>query len=744
MPNFSEQVVDDSGYRRPVEGAMVYLLDRSGALSVTTGPNPTTTDNFGVFNFTATDGVYIFSVRQGGIEIARGNAIIGNPPEYTGPPGPADNTYATYAALLASDPARKSARLVPQSGETEPAGNFSYLGGKWVRQTADGITFKQPTAGAVVRNTQEELAAVGARPAQFGADLTGATDATAQVTAWLARGGELYIPQGDVYQYRGNLSISKSGSRIVGGGRLVVTADVANKEAIIVAADDCLIEGITVANPSKVNPRTGDQTNGISIRGNRNRIQNCTVLDFQMGITVQVTGEYFDNVIAFNYVRVIGAGAGPTALTDSMGEDRGIGIADYGARTRIVGNTVQAAEALYSFQNGSLVPGNSFNDCCLGIVSEGLDNFAGDQSSPDISSGSELIGNIVVPSKDGKGRFRRCISIEGGRHTRVIGNYCRGWTWNGIWLVGNSSNSIVEANNFVGDTPTDDRTGAIWGPVKSAIHVYVQGGVRLANARVHGNILEMRTNLGNGIVLYAITGGILRDISVTDNRCTTGVPMNGDGLIVAGADTGISLAGNTVTGLWANSLQLNNTAGVVVRGGWLSGANAAAITGASVTQAEIAGVTMSDCRDGISVTSGSYLLRNNTFYRIGRFALIGETISNIAFVGNAYENGAATTYFFNSTVRAVSGNLNFPVFGGSQNYTPAAIADGTGVSVDVSTPMAMPGDRVRVSYSQPLQGVVAIGAVKAAGTVTARLQNWTGAAVTLAAGTISVAIERGV
>ncbi len=61
---------------------------------------------------------------------------------YKGDPGdtgPADNTYRTYAALLASDPTRKSATLVPDPGETEAPGHFSHIGGKWVRQAANGI-----------------------------------------------------------------------------------------------------------------------------------------------------------------------------------------------------------------------------------------------------------------------------------------------------------------------------------------------------------------------------------------------------------------------------------------------------------------------------------------------------------------------------------------------------------------------------------------------------------------------------
>lgn len=81
--------------------------------------------------------------------------MIGGP---AGNTGPADNTYTTYADLLASDPSRKSARLVPQAGETEPAGNFSYIGGSWVRQRSDGIATRLPSVAAVVRSQDDKNA----------------------------------------------------------------------------------------------------------------------------------------------------------------------------------------------------------------------------------------------------------------------------------------------------------------------------------------------------------------------------------------------------------------------------------------------------------------------------------------------------------------------------------------------------------------------------------------------------------
>lgn len=78
-------------------------------------------------------------------------------PGAPGATGPADNTYTTLAALLASDGSRKSARLVPQAGETAPAGNFNYINGAWVRQAADGVQYTPSLVPAPPRQVNRVL-----------------------------------------------------------------------------------------------------------------------------------------------------------------------------------------------------------------------------------------------------------------------------------------------------------------------------------------------------------------------------------------------------------------------------------------------------------------------------------------------------------------------------------------------------------------------------------------------------------
>lgn len=127
--------------------------------------NMAKTDNFGNLDFYVEPGTYDLEIyapnatslimRVPNVAMDSGKGEKGDEGK-PGPPGAADNTYTTFASLIASDPARKSARLVPEPGETEPAGNFNYIGGIWVRQQDDGLTFQQAGAGAVPRTTRDK------------------------------------------------------------------------------------------------------------------------------------------------------------------------------------------------------------------------------------------------------------------------------------------------------------------------------------------------------------------------------------------------------------------------------------------------------------------------------------------------------------------------------------------------------------------------------------------------------------
>lgn len=78
---------------------------------------------------------------------------------------------------------------------------------------------------------------------------------------------------------------------------------------------------------------------------------------------------------------------------------------------------------------------------------------------------------------------------------------------------------------------------------------------------------------------------------------------------------------------------------------------------------------------------------------------------------------------------------------GSLSWSPGALASGAGAtSAAISVAGAAFGDYVLVSAPYDLQGVLASAYVNAAGTVCLRVQNQTGASVTLGAGTWNVRI----
>lgn len=104
-----------------------------------------------------------------------------------GDPGASDNTYTSYAALVASDPTRLVARLVGDA--VVPDGNYSYRDGAWRRQSGRGISFTAKGNGAIERDI-ERKAQEAVSVADFGAVCDGVTDDAAAVTLANAAAGK--------------------------------------------------------------------------------------------------------------------------------------------------------------------------------------------------------------------------------------------------------------------------------------------------------------------------------------------------------------------------------------------------------------------------------------------------------------------------------------------------------------------------------------------------------------------------
>ncbi len=439
----------------------------------------------------------------------------------------------------------------------------------------------------------------GASPVDHGADPTGQRDATEALRRWLAQGGELVLPAGSRFAVSDTIAIRRANTRISGRGSLIARAGtLVNKALLAVEADDCIIDGIYLENPDRIGAGDGLQSFGIELFGHRNRVLNCTVLDFQMCLGIAPTGEFYDNVFAFNNCRVLGAGR----FGEGKGEDRGDGIADFGARTRIIANMIEAA----SGRDGVA------NDCRIGIDVERLPGYERDATGIDNNAGTEIIGNVVIPSPDGTGRFRRCYSVEGISHCRVIGNYGRGWTWDGLWLVGSSNHTIVSGNTFRQDLIGHSRAGAEWQPDRAAILIYAASGVALRDVLVSGNMVDIASGDFNGIQVRS-AGGQVSGVVISDNICTitrratNTVPC---GMLVTDARD-IQLIGNRVDGPWWRGIRIQTCPDAEVATCRISGVEgfALSVQGASVRLGQN---SIGSCAGGIeSAGNSEYLIDGN-------------------------------------------------------------------------------------------------------------------------------------
>lgn len=245
MASYRDTVNDD--YGRPIPGVLVYVFDKLGALATLDNgqANPITTDVLGAFAFSVVDGVYALEFRFAGVTRRQDNVIIGTPADFVGPTGPADNTYTSYAAMQASDPTRRSARLV---GDTDnpphpdgPYSNPTQTIGGWIAQPSDGITYDRAVTGSRKRPAKSKLddiisvldfipvelhAAIQART--YTGDLSAYVNAAIRYVDNLANvsfggGATLYFPAGD-YPAQIDASNSNPGSfftniRLLGDGR---------------------------------------------------------------------------------------------------------------------------------------------------------------------------------------------------------------------------------------------------------------------------------------------------------------------------------------------------------------------------------------------------------------------------------------------------------------------------------------------------------------------------------------------
>lgn len=167
MPDYSDFVRDD--YTRPILGAVAQLFDVDGATLI----DSAVTGLDGQFTVTAPDGKYLLQVSYGGAS-ERSTVLVGNPPEYVGPAGPADAFRIDLAAFKAAEIADGksdfdgstwywttgdfSATPAGQMDVSVVKANSTALStGAWVRQGSQSITQTARRPAAVATSVSEGL-----------------------------------------------------------------------------------------------------------------------------------------------------------------------------------------------------------------------------------------------------------------------------------------------------------------------------------------------------------------------------------------------------------------------------------------------------------------------------------------------------------------------------------------------------------------------------------------------------------
>lgn len=410
---------------------------------------------------------------------------------------------ATQAELLETIKNFLSDTLVPYL-ET----NFNGFG-DGLDTLITGIPGEIATAVSDVVNGFEGYALAGP-----GIDLTGATDSTVAVQAFLAAlpdGASVTIPSGATIQLTDTLYCPRQ-FIFRGSGTLRWTAGVASKPGLDILGAGTVLDGIRLVNAGVVPAATGDKQYGIAIEASNVTVQGVTVDGFQQGIAVMPGGEHYGATITGNHVlNVPGSGPGPNtdAPGTNIGEDRGDGISVWGAESTVTGNRVTAA---------------SGTDARIGIHFEALPNLEAVRGAH--SSSHVTIANNVVT-----GRFRRSIVCEEIWHATITGNSVADATWWGIAIIG-GVNVVVSGNAINWTRTATDNQGASWNPNRAGIMLYGHG----ENIVVDGNVIATSPGaaLPFGIYGKTVGSGALNGVVISRNTIRDGAITMNSGIYMNG------------------------------------------------------------------------------------------------------------------------------------------------------------------------------------------------------------------
>lgn len=389
-------------------------------------------------------------------------------------------------------------------------------------------------------------------------------------------GKAIHVPEGVTIKLNDTVEMSGADTKLFGPGKIITTAELAQKAVFKVTGDDCEFDGLTFDNVTSSQSQTGPAGFCIDFYAHRGMVRFCTFYRFQHGVVDSAFGEWYGTRVLFNsFLECLGAGDGPDDAVSTYGEDRCDAVTIWGAGAMVIGNFAQPA-------NGQ--------DCRIAFHTEALDEFAVDTSGPDNAAMTIIALNRAVPSEDESGRWRRLAVAENVSRVMLFGNEGRGFTWWGVTLAGSPSYSLMSHNIIVSDVDPADQSGAAWSPQRAGLMLFLGAAATQKANRVCNNVVIAKTASCSGFYADG-ANGLYRGIAVNDNSIVAEVDMgNYVGIGADDSPTGdITFRDNDVIGDWFHSLYTGAIGKVVVDGGQYDGADDFAINLLSASKVKVAG-----------------------------------------------------------------------------------------------------------------------------------------------------------
>lgn len=410
----------------------------------------------------------------------------------------------------------------------------------------------------------------------YGAIGDGVTNDRTVLQSILSAGLDLYIPRGKTCLVGSALSVSTNGTRIYGGGKIITTA-ASNYNAINIAADDCVVENVTI-----VGTGAGSFQSGVCVKltGNRNRVRDCFISGYYTagvfitsGADNEVTRCTFTAGTAYEYA------ADVLIQTSSSGGETI-------ARTRVIGNIMNSGggygiaqqalsgSAAISTIKDSLFSGNTIQTyTTYGIMS--YKQINGGDAYPPVITGTIVSSNRIDDIKGSP--------LNGGNKFYGAGIYMQG-----------DEGFVVSANNVTRTNQQTDNQQLAPGGIGVAnsgagdvVGNYIEGctlhGIYLNDASDLGVTDGAINVVGNTIRSCAaagIAGGKAKRVNISDNvlvnNGTFGITLTG-----TGGSTDISLLNNKIHHIGGNNSLINVNVGtnITIKGNKLRGSKTTSTNG---------------------------------------------------------------------------------------------------------------------------------------------------------------------